>query len=134
PYEHRTGGGAATGSETHLSALHAWVCRIRSTSRVRPSLRLVAGCAGCVSHGNRNDRTIVRAVFRGDAIEQLRRVYNYGRGGATRRVDGPVRVRPAPNVFGCLAPPLGNAARARFVVERSPRGAVLSGTRLAYPG
>src|SRR5262249_51718482 len=130
PYEHRTGGGAATGSETHLSALHAWVCRVRGASRVRPSLRLVGGCAGCVSYGKRNDRTIVRAVFRGDAIEQLRRVYHSRRGGATRRVDGPVRVRPAPYVFGCL----GDAARARFVVEHSPRGAVLSGTRLAYPG
>ena len=67
-------------------------------------------------------------------FEQLRRVYHSGRGGATRRVDGPVRVRPAPHVFGCIAPGLGDAARARFVVERSPRGAVLPGTRLAYPG
>src|SRR5215467_10941787 len=87
-----------------------------------------------VKRGKRNDRTIVRAVFRGDAIEQLRGVYHSGRGGATRRVDGPVRIRPAPYVFGCIAPALGDTARARFVVERSPRGAVLPDTRLAHPG
>jgi hypothetical protein len=35
-----------------------------------------SGCTGCVSYGKRNDRIIVRAVFCGDAIEQLRRVYH----------------------------------------------------------
>src|SRR6516165_203066 len=61
---------------------------------------------GWVIYGKRNDRTIVLVVFRGDAIEQLRRVYHSGRGGTTRSVDGPVRVRPAPYVFGCIAPAL----------------------------
>jgi len=46
---------------------------------------------------------------------------------------GLVRVRPAPDVFGCIAPARDNAARTRFVVERSPRCAVLPGTRLAHP-
>ena len=94
-------------------------------SPVAPVVSVIANAA---------DRIVVRAVFRGDAIEQLRCVDHSGRGGATGRVYGPVRIRQAPYVFWCAAPALGDAARARFMVERSAGGAVLPGTRLAYPG
>ena len=56
-----------------------------------------------------------------DEVEQLCRFYDSGRGGTARRVDGPVRVRPAPDVFGCIAPARRDAARTRFVVECKSR-------------
>ena len=69
--------------------------------------------------------------FIGDEIEQLCRFYHSGRRRTDRRVDGPVRVRPAPDVFGCIAPAGGDAARTRFVVGHPPRRAGLPGARLA---
>src|SRR5262249_3584849 len=122
-----------TSSEIHLGAFHPWVCRVRGASRVRPSLRLAPGCAGRVNYRKRNDRTILPLVLRGDEIEHLRRFYHSGGEGTARRVDGPICVRPPPDVFGCLDSARGNATRARFVVERSPRRTVLPGTRLAHP-
>ena len=59
--------------------------------------------------------------------------YHSGRGGTARRLDGPICVRPAPDVFGRIASARSYATRARFVVERSPPCAVLPGTRLAHP-
>ena len=128
-----TRGGTATGSEIHLGAFHCWICRVRGASRVRPSLRLVTGCAGRVSYRKRPDRTILPVVLGGDEIEHLCRFYHSGRGGTARRVDGPLCLRPAPDVFGCIASARGDATRARFVVERFPPRAVLPGTRLAHP-
>src|SRR5215813_5460583 len=133
PYEHRTRGGTATGAEIHLGAFHPWVCRVRGASCVRPSLRLVSGCAGRVSDRERNDSTILLVVLHGDEIEPLCRFDHTGRGGTARRVDGPICLRPASDVFGCIASARGDATRARFVVERFPPRAVLPGTRLAHP-
>ena len=47
---------------------------------------------------------------------------------------GPYAYVRHPMYSGALLLLFGDTARARFVVERSPRGAVLPGTRLAYPG
>ena len=55
-----------------------------------------------------------------------------GRGGTARRIDGPIRVRPAPNVFGRIALDRDDAARTRFVVGRPPRRTVLPRARLAH--